>query len=259
MQDLKISIVQFNQAWENIEVNKSKVLNLINNLVETDLIVLPEMLLTGFSMNTSIAENYKKSHAVNWLKSLAKEKNCAIYSSLMMEENNNYFNRGLFVLPSGEIHHYDKRQLFTLAKEEEHFSAGQSKTILEYKGWNINLQICYDLRFPEVSRNFLKEDGLPNYDLCLYVANWPERRAHHWKSLLLARAIENQAFVVGVNRVGKDGKDLIYSGDSRALTPLGMDLFESTPHKEFVKTVNLNYAELNEVREKLNFLKDVVR
>jgi len=259
MQDLTISIVQFNQAWENIEVNKTKVLNLINNLVKTDLIVLPEMLLSGFSMNTSLAENYEKSHAIDWLKKLAKNKDCALYTSLMIEENGNFFNRGLFMLPTGELYLYDKRQLFTLAKEDEHFSSGRKNTIVEFKGWNINLQICYDLRFPEVSRNFINENGLPNYDLCLYVANWPERRAHHWKSLLVARAIENQAFVVGVNRVGKDGKDLIYSGDSRALTPLGLDLFESNPHKEFVKTITLKYAELKEVREKLNFLKDVVR
>jgi omega-amidase len=256
MHDLKVTIVQLDQVWENVEANKNNVLKKINNIVETDLIVLPEMLFTGFSMNTNLAEDCSNSTSLTFLINLALEKNVAIYTSLMVKENALFYNRGVFIFPNGEVKFYDKRKLFTLAKEENYFTSGKNETIISYKDWNINLQICYDLRFPEISRNLLNENEQAKYDLSLYVANWPQRRAHHWKSLLIARAIENQAFVIGSNRVGTDGNGLEYSGDSCAIDPYGKALFESKPGEAFVQNVTLNYDEIREIREKLNFLKD---
>jgi predicted amidohydrolase len=258
MQDLKISLVQCRQFWEDKSQNLAHFDALLQQVETTDLILLPEMFQTGFSMNAQqLAENTENSSALNWLKEKAKEKNAAFYTSFIAEDKGKFYNRGVFVYPNGESVFYDKRKLFTLAKEDENFTAGENQVIISYKNWNINLQICYDLRFPEISRNKLNEQNVSDYDLCLYVANWPERRAPHWKALLLARAIENQCFVVGLNRIGTDVHDLSYSGDSMVYSPLGEKLVGDFPSEEKIISCTLSKTNIEEIRQKLNFLKDI--
>lgn len=259
MQDLNITLIQCSQFWEDKTQNLNHFETLLNQVDTTDLILLPEMFHTAFSMNAqNLAENCENSTALTWLKDKAKEKNAAFYTSFIAEENGKFYNRGVFVYPNGETLFYDKRKLFTLAKEDETFTPGEKQVIVSYKNWNINLQICYDLRFPEISRNKLNKQNVSDYDLCLYVANWPERRAPHWKALLLARAIENQCFVAGLNRVGTDGKDLTYSGDSIIYSPLGEKLVGDFPSEEKIISCTISKTSINEIREKLNFLKDVL-
>ena len=213
MQDLKVTLVQANQIWENPSANFKNYERLLEN-VDTDLILLPEMFHTCFSMNVQLADPYKDNAAISWLKDLSASSNAAIYTSLMVKEADNYFNRGVFITPDGEIWTYDKRKTFGMAGEDEYFASGQTATIVSYKNWRFNLQICYDLRFPEIARNKISNHS-PMYDVLLYVANWPQKRSAHWKALLQARAIENQCFVVGVNRVGTDGKGFDYFVDKR--------------------------------------------
>ncbi|MCE3297106.1 MAG: amidohydrolase [Crocinitomicaceae bacterium] len=257
MQDLKLSLVQCSQYWEDKAQNLGHMEILLSGIEETDLILLPEMFHTAFSMNAQdLAENCENSGAIVWLKQQAAIKNAAIYTSFIAEEEGNYFNRGIFVYPDGKTVFYNKRKLFTLAKEEETYTPGNEQVIVRWKDWSINLQICYDLRFPEISRNRLTATGEAEYDLCLYVANWPERRAHHWKSLLAARAIENQCYVAGLNRVGEDGKQLTYSGDSNVYNALGEKLAADAPGKEEIITALLSKTDLLQVRQNLNFLKD---
>lgn len=257
MQDLKITLVQCTQFWEDKSQNLAHFETLLEQIGDTDLILLPEMFHTGFTMNAKVlAEKMENSLAMNWLKTQVKKCNAAIYTSFIAEEDGNYFNRGVFVFPNEEFVIYDKRKLFTLAKEDESFTAGKKPVIVEYKNWKINLQICYDLRFPEISRNSVNKQNVFSYDLSLYVANWPERRVHHWKSLLVARAIENQSYVAGLNRVGKDGNEFVYSGDSNIINSLGEKLTEDFPHEERAVTLTLFKSHLDEVRKSLNFLKD---
>lgn len=258
MQNLKITLLQCEQFWEDKQANLGHFSNLMNQVGETDLVLIPELFHTSFSMNTQdLAEERDDSLALNWLRDQARSKNSAIYTSFICREAGSVFNRGVFVFPNGDFEFYDKRKLFALAGEDQHYTAGKEACIVLYKDWKINLQICYDLRFPEISRNSLDEHGEPYYDLCLYVANWPQRRSLHWKSLLLARAIENQAFVAGVNRIGLDGKNLQYSGDSMIVTPLGEDVAKTKEGKEDLKTIEISKTTLQEVRSSLNFLKDV--
>ncbi len=255
--DLCVSIVQCNQIWEEKSNNLSHFETLLKQISDTDLIILPEMFQTGFTMNVeTLAEEMENSQALVWLKQSAKKTNAAIYTSFIVKEKNHFYNRGIFVFPDGNYTIYDKRKLFSLAKENEFFSAGTKQVIVEYKSWKINLQICFDLRFPELSRNKVNEKGEIDYDLCLYVANWPEKRNHHWKSLLTARAIENQSFVVGVNRIGKDGKELVYSGDSRIINPLGETLNSENAHQEIIQSIILKKQNLIDIRNSMNFLKD---
>jgi len=256
MQDLKVATVQANQVWEDKDVNFANYERLLKNLTGVDLIVLPEMFQTGFTMNSASLAEKMDGKSIAWLQKLASEKQAAVYTSLIIEESGNFFNRGIFMKPSGEFAVYDKRHLFGLAGEDNFFSAGKNKTIVEYKGWNINLQVCYDLRFPENCRN-REIEGKPEYDLLLYVANWPERRVKHWSALLLARAVENQCYVVGVNRVGTDANELNYNGSSLVITPLGEIISNHSNNSESVGHTLLYAGELRETRIKLPFLKDV--
>lgn len=257
MSNLKITLIQCNQYWEDKEKNLLQFSNLIREIEETDLILLPEMFHTSFSMNTTLlSERMSESTALTWLINKAKEKNCAFYTSFIVEENGKYFNRGVFVFPEGNYQTYDKRKLFTLTNEDKFFTAGKLQQIVSYKGWKINLQICFDLRFPEISRNKSSQNVI-DYDLCLYIANWPQKRSLHWKSLLQARAIENQCYLVGLNRVGEDGKGLLYSGDSMVFNPFGEKLIEDFPFEEKNITLEINKEKLNEIRTNLNFLQDV--
>jgi omega-amidase len=253
MQDLRITLVQANQVWEDKTANFDNYTRLLLG-VESDLIILPEMFQTGFSMNVGeLAEDFENSASINWLKRKSKELNAAIYTSLIISEKTSNYNRGVFVFPDGNLKIYDKRKRFALAGEDKYFSAGSTETIVEFKNWKINLQICYDLRFPELIRNRM-ENGQPAYDLLVYVANWPERRRKHWITLLNARAIENQCYVAGVNRCGEDGKSIVYYGDSAIYDPFGEQVI-GCEHEEATSAV-INFSVLREIREKLPFLND---
>lgn len=253
MRDLTITLVQADQKWEDKSANFANYETLLAELEPTDLILLPEMFNTSFTMNTSLVESME-GKSIRWLKELALEKNAAIYTSLMISENNAFFNRGVFVEPNGTITTYDKRKCFSMANENLHFSAGQQATLVEYLGWKIQLQICYDLRFPEISRNELIE-GTPKYDLILYVANWPEKRIEHWNTLLKARAIENQSFVAGANRFGKDGNGFDYSGGSMLIDPTGN--LHILPTNESIRSFVIKTENLKKIREMLPFLRDL--
>jgi len=258
MQDLKITTVQANQIWENKTANINHFNELLSPVKETDIIVLPEMFHTAYTMNAEmLAEDMDDSMALQWLQAKAMEKNAAIYTSFIAKEDNYLFNRGIFVEPSGKYTYYDKRKLFTLAGEEKIYKPGHVKVRVNYKGWKIQLQICYDLRFPEITRNGVQDHKSAKFDVLLYVANWPNKRSSHWKSLLVARAIENQCFVVGVNRVGEDGKGLVYSGDSAVINAYG-DVISNIPaDEEDVETVVLCAEHLQQTRTQLAFLKDI--
>lgn len=260
MQDLKVTLVQTKQFWEDKAANLAHFDMLLETVLDTDLIILPEMFHTGFSMKAQeLAENLSDSIGLNWLKQKANEKNAAFYTSMMVEENGRFYNRGLFVEPTGKLTSYNKIQLFSLAGENEVYTPGNEKTIVEYKGWKICLQICYDLRFPEISRNKIQASNQkPLYDVLVYVANWPTRRDFHWRTLLQARAIENQAFVLGVNRVGTDGNGLEYCGSSMCVTALGEITEVAEPNQEYIKQMILKMNELDDVRIKIPFLKDQI-
>lgn len=255
MQDLKITLIQTHQVWEDKAANLAHYEHLLSAVSGTDLILLPEMFQTGFSMNVAaLAEKAENSPGIDWLKKQAAEKQAAFYTSLIIEENGQYYNRGVFVEPDGKISTYDKRKLFGMADESIHFTPGTKETIVEYLGWKINLQICYDLRFPENIRNG-EIDGKPAYDLLLYVANWPQRRIQHWSALLPARAIENQCYVAGLNRIGSDKLGLDYNGQSKLINLLGEEL-SNLSESESVNTIGISYSEMKELRGKLPFLRD---
>lgn len=255
MQDLNISIIQFDQSWENISENYKRIEKLLPQTEDADLLVLPEMFHTGFSMNTNLADEWTDNKALNVLKEWSSQSNSAIYTSLMVRENNQFYNRGVFVEPSGKVSTYNKRRSFGLGGEDQIFTEGTTETIVEFKGWKINLQICYDLRFPELIRNRIEGNGQSAYDVLLYVANWPEKRVLHWSALLQARAIENQCYTVGVNRVGIDGNEIVYPGASVVHNGLGATLLEMD-NQEAVHKCILSWTELQQLRIQLPFLKD---
>jgi predicted amidohydrolase len=255
MFDLKITIVQFDQTWEDASANYESIERLLQNLPETDLIVLPEMFHTGFSMNTNLAEEWNQNEALAVLINWSKKYNAAFYTSFMVRENQQFFNRGVFVEPSSKVTHYDKRRSFGLGGEDKVFTEGTSETIVAFKGWKMNLQICYDLRFPELIRNRIETSGEPAYDVLLYVANWPNKRIFHWKTLLQARAIENQCYTIGVNRTGIDGNNLTYSGSSAIYNGLGETLVELND-QEMVHTTVLSRSSIQNLHIQLPFLKD---
>jgi len=251
--NLSITLIQSNLHWENIEANlemfTQKIALIKNN---TDLIVLPEMFSTGFSMRAEqLAEDMANSKAIAWMRKTAAEKNCVITGSLLLKEDDSFFNRLIWMNVDGTMRQYDKRHLFSLSNEDEAFTPGQERLIVELKGWKICPLICYDLRFPVWARNSTAD----TYDVLLYVANWPERRVYAWKHLLVARAIENQAYVVGLNRVGNDGNDIYCSGDSMVLDPLGKTLYHKEQDED-IATVELSMEELVKARETLPFLND---
>jgi predicted amidohydrolase len=255
MFDLRITIVQFDQIWENISANYERIEHLLQNLPETDVIVLPEMFHTGFSMDTNLAEEWSNNEALSFLRNWSSKLNAAIYTSLMVRENEHFFNRGVFVEPSSNVTHYDKRRSFGLGGEDKVFTEGTTETIVEFKGWKFNLQICYDLRFPELIRNRIEASGEAAYDVLLYVANWPNKRVLHWNTLLRARAIENQCYTIGVNRIGIDGNNLTYSGSSAIYNGLGETVIELND-QESVQTVILSKSDIQNLRIQLPFLKD---
>jgi predicted amidohydrolase len=235
------------------------------------------MFTTGFTMQPELFAETMSGETIQWMLQIAKEKNAVITGSLIIEADKKYFNRLIWTQPDGKIFHYDKRHLFTLSGEDKYYSAGREKLIVEYKGWIICPLICYDLRFPVWCRNSRqsapdsyrddsRQSGNPVlplskkeqegvYDLLLFVANWPERRNTAWRTLLQARAIENQAYVIGVNRIGNDGNNIYHSGDSSVIDPMG-DVIFSQSDLPFIKTFTISKERLLYVREKLPFLND---
>ena len=248
---LKIALIQSEIIWENPEKNRINFAKKIATIKEDlDLIILPEMFTTGFTMNPYDVAETMKGETINWLKNLAAEKNTAITGSLIIKENNNFYNRLVFVFPTGEIHTYDKRHTFTLAGEHQVYTAGNKKLIVDYKGWKICPLICYDLRFPVWSRN------VESYDLLIYVANWPKPRINAWNTLLKARAIENMSYCIGVNRIGKDENNYEYTGSSTAFDGLGEQISTTKPNEIRTEIITLKKESLVKTRDKFQFLKD---
>ena len=251
MQDLKVALIQADLVWENSHQNRlnfSKKIAAITQ--EIDLIVLPEMFNTGFTMNPDPVAETMDGETINWLKNIAQEKNCAITGSLVIREENKFYNRLVFAFPQGEIRTYDKRHTFTLVGEDKVYAAGKKKLIIDYKGWKICPLICYDLRFPVWARN--TED----YDLLIFVANWPKLRIAAWDTLLKARAIENMTYCIGVNRVGLDANAYEYIGHSSAYDSLGKIISNIPESVEDMGIVTLNAEHLQKTRDKLRFLDD---
>ena len=249
MQDLSITILQSNLVWEDTEANLNNFgskLNQIDN--PADLIVLPEMFSTGFSINPKKIAEKPDGRTFCWMQEKAVEFNCVVTGNVLIDDNGKYFNRLFWVRPDGSFDYYDKRHLFRLGEEYKVFSAGQKRVVFELNGWKVFPQICYDLRFPVWSKNRYLNNQY-EFDLMIYVANWPEVRSYAWKQLLIARAIENQAYVVGVNRVGNDGKQIPHSGHSLILDFKGQILARAKPHKEETITTKISHAEMKNFRE----------
>lgn len=247
---MKIALIQSKLIWENPKLNRNYFEVKINAISEkVDLIVLPEMFSTGFTMNPEAVFETMQGETVLWMQSLAKAKNCAITGSLVVKEKDNFYNRLIFVFPSGEIQFYDKRHLFSLAGEDKVYTSGEEKLMVDYLGFKICPLICYDLRFPVFARN------VEDYDVLLYVANWPKVRIPAWDILLKARSVENMCYTIGVNRVGLDNNNFEYNGHSQVVDFMGDYLLEPQEN-EGVFIVELNKEKLLETRKKLGFLND---
>jgi len=268
MSSLSITLIQSNLHWENKEANLSMFAERIHNQqAKLELVVLPEMFSTGFSMNAAAMAETMDGPTIQWMKLLAAEKKIILTGSLIIEEHGNYYNRLIWMLPNGSFAFYDKRHLFAYAGEDKIYQPGKKRLIASAKGFKINLQICYDLRFPVWARqsdsSFEQVNIAPaerknkgvEYDLLIYVANWPERRNLAWKTLLQARAIENQCYVVGVNRVGNDGNNIYHSGDSMIINPMG-EVIYTKAHEEDTATTLIEKSVLQQTRDRLPFLND---
>jgi predicted amidohydrolase len=261
MSSLTITLIQTNLFWENKKANLDMLQQKIESIKEkTEIVILPEMFTTGFSMNPRSLAEKMDGETVQWMKKMAAEKKIILTGSVIIEDpspnaqDGTYFNRLIWMLPNGEFGVYDKRHLFAFANEHDHYAAGNKKLIASVKGWKINLQICYDLRFPVWARQ--PSGDLENkYDLLINVANWPEKRSIAWNTLLRARAIENQCFVAGVNRVGEDGNGILYNGESAVIDPLGEIIYQKKSEED-IFTCTLQKEKIIKTREKFPFWKD---
>ncbi|MBL7902711.1 MAG: nitrilase family protein [Bacteroidia bacterium] len=269
---MKVTYIQTQLHWEDREKNLSHFDTLINSIKEeTQLILLPEMFTTGFSMHPKKTAEPANGITLKWMQQKAKEKNAVICGSVAVKDRENYFNRLFWVMPNGEFHTYNKRHLFSMGKENEHFKAGAKKLIAQLGEWKVCPLVCYDLRFPVWSRNKFKSkvksqkhalsaaegsavssqqsaEGAWDYDVLIYVANWPEARVYPWKQLLIARAIENQCYVIGVNRIGKDGNGISHAGESLVIDPKGTIVSKANYNQECVETIALDKLALDEFR-----------
>ena len=250
--NLKITVFQAYLFWENVDKNlQNLTLRLSSGVKEkTDLIVLPEMFNTGFSMNAVALAEEMNGKTMQWMKNTADKYDSVVAGSLIIKENDLYYNRLIWMLPSGKFQYYDKRHLFGMGEEDKNYTAGNEKVIVDLKGWKIRLAICYDLRFPVWLRNQHKE-----YDILLVIASWPDKRTAHWKALIPARAIENQSYVIGVNRVGHDGNEIYHSGHSMCIDPQGNTVYYK-PEDEDLYTFSISYEDLVKTRRMFPFLKD---
>ena len=256
MSSLTFTVIQTHLFWEQKALNLQMLEEKINSIEQkTEVVILPEMFSTGFSMNPQQLSEQMDGETIAWMKRISSEKKIILTGSIIIAENGNYYNRLIWMLPNGKSGFYDKKHLFAFAGENKHFTSGSRRLIASVKGWKINLQVCYDLRFPVWSRQSYNENDSLEYDVIIYVANWPEKRSLAWKTLLQARAIENQSFCIGVNRVGNDGNDIYYSGDSMVINPMGEVLYHKT-HDEDIFTLTLQKEELENVRKKMPFWKD---
>ncbi|TRO64481.1 amidohydrolase [Christiangramia sabulilitoris] len=248
---LNVALIQPDLKWEDAAANREQLSNKIGQLSEdVELIVLPEMFTTGFSMNARQLAEETEGETLAWMQEIAKNRSAALTGSVIIKEEGHYYNRLFFVFPDTSYKTYDKRHTFTLAKEDETYSAGKERLIVEYKGWKICPLICYDLRFPVFARNTV------DYDLLIYVANWPEKRIEAWDTLLKARAIENMCYCIGLNRTGKDGDGYVYNGHSAIYDPLGKALTPLDRSVEFNAEVTLDRNSMLKTRSKLKFLQD---
>jgi omega-amidase len=245
MQDLKITLIQSDLHWKSAQANLAMFEEKIWKIEEpTDLIILPEMFNTGFTMDAKEVAEPMNYQTFKWMKQMAAQTKAVVTGSLIIREGDKYYNRLIWMEPEGSFSIYDKRHLFRMAEEHQVFTAGDKKMIKEIKGWKICPLICYDLRFPVWSRNVNNA-----YDLLIYVANWPQARSVAWNTLLRARAMENLSYAVGVNRIGNDGNGIYYSGDSAFIGPKGEEIFLAYD-KELIHTQTLNYKDLQSFREK---------
>ncbi len=250
MKDLTLTFIQESIVWQDPKANRQRFGEFINDIDSgSDLILLPEMFTTGFAQESAKNAETMDGETVRWMLALAQTKNAHIVGSVVIRENDTVFNRLIWAKPDGVVESYDKRHLFSFAGEDKIYTAGSKRKIIDCNGWRVCPQVCYDLRFPVWSRN------QKDYDLLIYVANWPKARVSHWSQLLIARAIENLSYVVGVNRVGEDGNGFAHNGQSIALNPKGVPLVEPGS-KAGSYTVTLDYAELLRYREKFRALED---
>ncbi len=260
MSTLTITTIQSNLFWEDKQANMQMLQQKIDSITDkTEIVILPEMFTTGFSMQPKLFAETMDGETVEWMKMLSNKNGIVLTGSAMIEEDGKYFNRLIWMLPNGQFGYYDKRHLFAYGEEDKHYSSGNKRLIASVKGWKINLQICYDLRFPVWARQAPPLRGEVGrgleYDVLIYVANWPERRSHAWKTLLCARAIENQCYVIGVNRVGDDAKNIHYSGNSLVIDPMGQVLYHMADEED-INTITLSKEKLQEVRTRFPFLND---
>lgn len=253
MENLHVSIIQSSLKWQDKEANLEFFNQKISSINQTDLIVLPEMFNTGFTMETiSLAESVE-GESISWMRKMAAEKKAVVTGSLIIKEDKNYYNRLIWMRPDGSFEYYDKRHLFRMAEEDAHFTSGSSNITVHLKGWKIRPLICYDLRFPIWSRNrFTRKHNelIADFDLLIYVANWPEVRVSAWDILLQARAVENQVYCIGLNRIGIDGNQKRYNGHSAIIDPKGSYLVEPHSNEESIIQFELDRKFLNDYREK---------
>ncbi len=249
MSTLKLSVLQQPLVWMDGDANLRFFDALLADLHHRDLIILPEMFTTGFAMEAAKSA-LPETQVIAWLREKARATDAMTGGSAAVQTDRGAVNRFLLVEPDGNVHRYDKRHLFRMADEHHHYLAGERREVVEWRSWRILPQVCYDLRFPVFSRN------QNDYDLALYVANWPAARSAHWQALLLARAIENQVYVAGCNRVGSDGNQHHYSGDSRIISPQGEVLAAGEPHQPAILHAELSLENLREYREKFPAWRD---
>lgn len=261
MSALTFTLIQTSLYWEDKAANLAMLHDKIMGIQDkTEVVVLPEMFSTGFSMKPEQFAETMNGETVTWMKNTAAAKRVILTGSVIIEEAGNYYNRLVWMLPNGQYGYYDKRHLFAYAHEDEHYTPGSKRLITSVKGWKLNMQVCYDLRFPVWARQQTptlkgEESAGCEYDAIIYVANWPERRIHAWRTLLQARAIENQCYVIGVNRVGNDGNNIYHNGDSMVVSPMGEVLYEKL-HDEDIFTITLQKEQLTEIRQRFPFWKD---
>lgn len=257
MSTLTITTIQTNLYWQDKISNRTMLENKITSLsAKTEIVILPEMFSTGFSMQPQTYAETMEGETIQWMKRVSAENGIVLTGSLIIEEEGKFYNRLIWMLPNGELGYYNKRHLFAFASEHESYTPGNKRLIASVKGWKINLQVCYDLRFPVWARQQIDaETKQPEYDVMINVANWPAKRSHAWKTLLCARAIENQCYVVGVNRVGTDGNNVYHSGNSLVIDPLGEVLYHMADEED-VFSITLDKEKLEAVRTKFPFLND---
>ncbi|TVQ42999.1 MAG: amidohydrolase [Saprospirales bacterium] len=249
MQNLRVSLLQWDLAWENPEQNLLMANKLLGKMIPTDVVVLPEMFTTGFTMNAKSVAEEMTGTAINWMQNQARIHNVVLTGSLIIKEKNSFFNRAVIAYPDGNLDYYDKRHLFSYAGEDRVFSPGNNLLTIKYKEWKIKILICYDLRFPVWSRN------TDDTDVLIYVANWPKVRAYAWNQLLRSRAIENLCYVAAVNRIGTDSNEIPYQGDTQMIDFSGK-VMASLEDKEGIINVTLDRSELTAFRKRFPFLND---